>query len=66
MGEGQLLRALSTFPQAVRLDAGGQAVSRIAQAACMEVSVMTMTVNVCAPQDLLAPAVSRVSRKART
>lgn len=48
------------------LDAGDQDVSRIAQAACMEVSVMTMMVNVCAPQDLLAPAVSRVSGKART
>lgn len=48
------------------LDAGGQDVSRIAQAACMEVSVMTMMANVCAPQDLPALAVSKVSRKART
>ena len=55
-----------TFLQDVGLVAGGQAVSRIAQAACMEVSVMTMMVNVCAPQGLLAPAVSRVSGKARS
>lgn len=48
------------------LDAGGQDVSRIARVACMEVSVMTMMANVCAPQDSLAPAVSRVSGKTRT
>lgn len=50
----------------MRLDVGDQGVSRIAQAACMEVSVTTMMENVCVPQDSLVPAVNRVSRKART
>lgn len=52
--------------QAVGLDAGGQGVARTAQAACTEVSVMTMMANVCAPRDSLVPAVSRVSRRARS